>query len=478
MADEDLNYPENSMFPPLYSIDKRGCQRVWKIWVVGNSVRRLQGLVEGKKTYYSRPQKGKNVGRSNETTDEEQAVAVAQSQWTKQLDKGYLPLCKKGLRMVKKIEAASAGGHNARARSALSSALSEGSKGKQPSTPSNSRVTKIKPQNLKLESDNFVISKIIPMKAQAWDVEDDNDPSTPLPRVIKHFDFDKGVTVQAKLDGWRCVARYIPNTIGENRKGAQLVVLTTNSGKQYPWFESLRLRLLRPLKKLAKLGLGLEGIDGELYCHDIVDEDGTQLSDSERFQTITKMCSLARTNPHPLEDQISLIAFDVVDPTGKIPQSKRAEILDSIYDDTVESHTIYDVNKLPKIHKRLVKRGYEGIILRAHDLTYTRAGRSGKMRKYKGFKDREYEIIGAKLKEGADDHYFVWVCHDTNSIDPKTRQPRQFKVPPMDLTEKERARMWKKRDRYIGCQLTVKYQELTKDRIPRFPKGVCIREDQ
>lgn len=469
MADENLNYPENSMFPPLYCIDKRGCQRVWKIWVVGNTVRRLQGLVEGKKTYYTRPYKGKNVGRSNETTDEEQALATAQSQWTKQLDKGYMPMCKRGLKMVKKIEAASSGGHNAKARTALSNTKCASH------IPSNSRVDK--PQNLKLEDDRIVISKIIPMKAQGWDVEDDNDPSTPLPRVLKHFDFKKGVTVQAKLDGWRCVARYIPNTIGETRKGAQLVVLTSNSGKQYPWFESLRCQLLRPLKKLAKLGLGLEGIDGELYCHDIVSENNKWLSDGERFQTITKMCSLARTNPHPLEDQICLIAFDVVDPTGTIPQPKRAKILESVYSDTVASRTIYDIKKVPKIHRSFVRQGYEGIILRAHDLTYSYK-RSGKMRKYKGFKDREYEIIGSELKDGADDHYFVWVCHDPDNIDPKTRKPKCFKVPPMDLTEKERARMWKRRDRYVGRQLTVKYQELTADRIPRFPKGVCIREDQ
>ena len=31
-------------------------------------------------------------------------------------------------------------------------------------------------------------------------------------------------------------------------------------------------------------------------------------------------------------------------------------------------------------------------------------------------------------------------------------------------------------DKYIGKQLTIIYQELTKDKIPRFPIGKAIRD--
>lgn len=451
MSDTELVYPKRSVLAPLYTTDKGGKERVWKIWTVGNEVRRIQGLVDGKKQSYTRTHLPKNVGRSNETTAEEQAGMVAQSLWFKQVDKGYRPTSSKGLKMLRLNEEASLGGHNVNSRR-----LTSGTQG-----------ALITDNSLKV--DHSLLERVIPMKAQVWDCSDDDDPSTALPRVLKHFDFDEGVTVQAKLDGWRCIARLV-EIDGDTR-----VILTSNSGKQYPWFEKLRGALLKPLKKLKRRNPSVLGIDGELYCHSITD-NGTVLSDGERFQNITSICSLARKNPHPLEDQIELIAFDIVDTSGTLTQFARTELLEKVYNNYVETYTVHSLDEVTDLHTTLTKGGYEGIILRAHDLTYI-SKRAGKMRKYKGFKDREYEIAGAELEDGVADHYFVWVCHDPEIIDGKTGDVKTFKVTPMNLSEKERRRIWRKRDTYIGKQLTVKYQELTKDRIPRFPKGVSIRDD-
>ena len=69
-------------FPTLYGKDSKGNLRVWTIKIEGNAVTVEHGREDGKltsKTYYT---KGKNLGRSNETTPEEQAELEAQAKHT------------------------------------------------------------------------------------------------------------------------------------------------------------------------------------------------------------------------------------------------------------------------------------------------------------------------------------------------------------------------------------------------------------
>ena len=74
----------------LYKVDTKGKLREWTMHIDGNSFYAVKGLVEGKKTQDKPTQTiSKNVGRSNETTPEEQAVLQAQSKFQKKLDSGY-----------------------------------------------------------------------------------------------------------------------------------------------------------------------------------------------------------------------------------------------------------------------------------------------------------------------------------------------------------------------------------------------------
>jgi len=78
-------------FPELYKLSKtNGKITIWKIWVEGSAIHTETGYIDGK----MKPSKdiiksGKNIGRANETTAEEQAFAEAKSKWTKYRDKGY-----------------------------------------------------------------------------------------------------------------------------------------------------------------------------------------------------------------------------------------------------------------------------------------------------------------------------------------------------------------------------------------------------
>lgn len=76
--------------PKLYSRTSTGKVQEWQICVDGNKYFTIEGIKDGKLTE-TKPTvcEGKNIGRSNETSPEEQALKDAQSKWQKKVDKGY-----------------------------------------------------------------------------------------------------------------------------------------------------------------------------------------------------------------------------------------------------------------------------------------------------------------------------------------------------------------------------------------------------
>lgn len=83
-------------FPILYGVDKNGKKKVWKIEVENkgdySEIRCCYGFEEGKKVSNSNiVNKGKNIGKKNETTHFQQAIEDAQSKWKKKREgEGYI----------------------------------------------------------------------------------------------------------------------------------------------------------------------------------------------------------------------------------------------------------------------------------------------------------------------------------------------------------------------------------------------------
>jgi DNA ligase-1 len=76
--------------PVLYSKRSDGGVQTWKIEIEGNRYRAISGTADGKQVVNAWTVcQGKNIGRANETTPEQQAQAEAQALWTKKRDKGY-----------------------------------------------------------------------------------------------------------------------------------------------------------------------------------------------------------------------------------------------------------------------------------------------------------------------------------------------------------------------------------------------------
>lgn len=74
----------------LYTIDSKGATRLWRIEVDGARYRTVSGHVGGAETASGwTTAVGKNVGRSNETTAEEQAYAEAYAEYKKKVDRKY-----------------------------------------------------------------------------------------------------------------------------------------------------------------------------------------------------------------------------------------------------------------------------------------------------------------------------------------------------------------------------------------------------
>ena len=73
----------------LYGKDKSGKFKQWSIWTIEDSLFIEHGQEGGKLQLKEEKVKGKNIGRSNETSDAEQAQFEATSRINKQTDKGY-----------------------------------------------------------------------------------------------------------------------------------------------------------------------------------------------------------------------------------------------------------------------------------------------------------------------------------------------------------------------------------------------------
>ena len=85
----------------------------------------------------------------------------------------------------------------------------------------------------------------------------------------------------------------------------------------------------------------------------------------------------------------------------------------------------------------------------------------------KSMMDDEFEIVDYKEGLGQEAGTVIWVCRTKNNND--------FCSPPNGYTRTAKE-MFENGKNYIGKLLTVRFQEWSKDKIPRFPVGVQIRD--
>ena len=268
---------------------------------------------------------------------------------------------------------------------------------------------------------------VLPMLAHTW-----KDNETRMPGKI---------LVQPKLDGVRAL-------IG-NSKGTI----------------TIRSRLGKPIKSVPHLSKAVEALnlpdgtylDGELYTDEI------------KFEDISGACR--RIEP---DDKSAKLEFHVFDCFNiKIPGVQFTDRYDTLKTLEMKAplvlvETKFVTKKSVDVHlDEYIKRGYEGVMVRDPSSPYTLNERSRYLLKYKRFFDREYKIIDAKEAVGRDKGTVIWVCETENG--------KEFSCRPQG-THEYRTRMWDTHHEHIGKKLTVRYQEVTRDGIPRFAVGTEIRD--
>ena len=265
---------------------------------------------------------------------------------------------------------------------------------------------------------------VLPMLAHGWENNDSRSPLT--------------VMVQPKIDGVRAIV--------------------SSNGAIYS-------RLGKPIKSMPHISDAVKGLnlpkdtylDGELYSKDL------------KFEDISGMCR--RHNSDSMSVKISFHVFDCFN----------TDILDTNFNtryNTLKSLSLssplimVETKMIKKSHvdtclDDYISKGYEGVMIRDPSSPYTLNERSRYLLKYKRFFDNEYKIVGANEATGRDKGTVVWIC--------ETPKGKEFSCRPQGSLQYRRE-MWDTHHEHIGKLLTVRFQEMTRDGVPRFPVGIDVRD--
>ena len=246
--------------------------------------------------------------------------------------------------------------------------------------------------------------------------------------------------VQPKLDGTRCVA--VPG------KG-----LFSRLRKTFPHME----HILSEINQLPPTTV----LDGELY------------STTLTFQEIVGLVKRETLKAGDAEKQ-KQIQFHVYDMIHEdMPFRQRFVNLQLLFKKYKFQHLVLvptasceSEENMKEQHAEYVAAGYEGIMLRTRDGLYKHS-RSVDLLKYKEFLDGEYEVVGAEQGQGLEEGCVIWIC--------RTAEGKTFHCRPRG-TRESRSELFQKNEEYMGKRLTVRFQELTDEGIPRFPVGITFRD--
>ena len=273
-----------------------------------------------------------------------------------------------------------------------------------------------------------------------------------LPMLAHPFDKRKhNITypaiVQRKFDGVRCLAVL-------NRDNS--VTLMSRKGKEFPHLNHIREDVAMNNRDRNLV------LDGELY------------SDTLSFQELVGLVRRVTLKPGNDEQmlEVSLRVYDCISLNSEPDFRERYETIRQVTDGAtylslVENVTVENEDEIHAAQAQFVEEGYEGAMVRNLTGAYRIGKRSADLQKVKTFLDGEYTISGFVEGTGNEAGCVVWEC--------QTPDGQTFRVRPRG-TQEARRELFENGGDYVGQQLTVRYQELTDDGVPRFPVGIAIRD--
>ena len=200
--------------------------------------------------------------------------------------------------------------------------------------------------------------------------------------------------------------------------------------------------------------------DGELYNH--------QMS----FEEILSITSRT-VNLHHSYNNMQFHIFDIVNGDS---QMKRLSTLTSLQTSKINLHIapfwVRDsLDEIMKVYDKIIKMGYEGIIVRHLMAPYVRK-RSTFVMKFKPKKEDVYEIVDWKEEISKDGN----PKGRLGAITCSSQSGDTFSVG-TGLNDGDRQSLWDSRDHLKGKQVKVQYQHLTDRKVPRFPVFVEVVDE-
>lgn len=389
------------IFPKLFKKTSSGKIQEWEISTNENKIIVIQGQLHGKKQRYEETiNKGKNIGRSNETSPIQQAQVEAKSKWDKKHNKDYhltIEACNQ------KDKRANLGGY-------------------------------------------------LPMLAQSY-----NKHAT---RHLKYPCY-----VQPKLDGLRCIATKVNNE----------VKLYFRSGKEIITMK----HIVNDLQSVMGEG---DIFDGELYLH------------GKEFNEFTGAIRANKNLNSEITKEIKYCIYDFPR-IGKLKENAsykdrfECDALPGMGSNSlqiVRTPEIQCFDEAMDLYKEFIEEGYEGIMFRNINMPYEQK-RSYNLLKYKEFVDEEFIIVSAEEGKGIlAGHVGSFICKIEPNRILKDIGGKSFKFGNKEGKIKAKMKgktkylkyLFNHPEEYLGKPLTITYQNLSKDGIPRFPVGKNIRIDK
>ncbi len=452
----------NFELPLLYKTTKTGRIHVWRVWTQNKWLYRQDYQLKGntKKEPSVREYRATNVGKSNARTPREQAIIEAARTWVKRLD-----------------PTTHVGKNDATGQKLEQFVLDLRSVQGETNHDIASKVVKFMSGEYRnaqhaIRKAPVKIKKVMSGGGMGIirTVENKIKPMLAAPFQASRLDFVGGCWLQAKLDGIRGIARLQKTTLTPS---GYEVALTTRSGKQFVWLLKIKQAILEFLKKFPHVIL-----DGEVYTHSLTDEEGNEFSESKKFNLISGAARPTRGKPSEYETQLQYHVFDVVD--GQTTQKERFDALKYLFDawnTSAPSHLKNLIQRVPwyvvksedeikRNYEYLLAHRWEGCIIRLN--AKYQFSRSHFLLKLKPEEDSEFVILSVVDGEGTEEGCAIFEC--------VTPGGKKFSCRPRGTFE-ERKKIFNRSHKYIGKSITVVYQDLGDDGIPRFPRAKALRLD-
>lgn len=265
--------------------------------------------------------------------------------------------------------------------------------------------------------------------------------------------------IQPKIDGVRALARWQGNEL----------VLVSRSGKPFKGLEHITGHLKQVLPRDWEL-------DGELYVHGVplqtlnswIPKENAKKLKPERLRLEYWVFDVPVVNGDETLSWFNRRWY--LKPTnGDLPQLMSKGVHPHLK--IVPFKECPSMEEFDQFEKKILSKGFEGVMLRGHQGLYEYGRRSPLLLKAKRFNDEEFTIASYRDGDGKFAGAVVFRCWKKGCEGEYPTDENSFEVVPRGSMDAKRA-MYQHGEEYIGQKLTVRFQKYTEDNKPFLPVGI------